>query len=725
MARSLAPLRLGGVLPPVLAVVFASALARAGAVCETSPIRPEIVSSGTFDYCLHDSTTGSSLQFSSTTGAYVFCAGDGTFEEGRGAITIANGVVTLSHRFFSSTFNGAESVHATVDGAGHGQASLFGRNEAGTISRTIDDAHVNGGECGSCVARNAVREGVVNSVVEPTNSVGLGNSVADVTLLQQYDLGPAFHGRLTKLTAGIGRSGAGSLSFQFTAYSDFNGQPGNAIYLGPTLRFATFPALPTIGIVHDDVSIEAPSKLWLGIRWHPNTDPLYVPFATNLDLPLSKVYVCEPGHACNPLTSTPDFDNVRGLYLSADFDYPGLYASAGLVRYGMGDASDLLDYKCGESYQQIGLTPVGMSLLYAENPDATRIPNVTLSNAFARITPIGPPGGTGLAGVATTMYSGTRFAGFSVVQGSQLKFCTKPDDATDFLCHVVPGFNPGDCGYSRIAGVTGGFEISCANAPKDWISRWKLQYDGSGWSSQTLNPIKATPSIGSPEFGFPWYAAQSLKLGVAYEYETTAGLVQAQLVNGNSVLGAFTVDTDNPPSSFDPSHATRMAGDCTRSGWCIFGRYDARTQSNVADSIDFSQPTPEIVSWVLGPSPAGFQFGRAVSINARDGTALYSGYTPSSIANQYKLQLDYVDLKSYARFSISYDFGAGNGKFPLSLSREGADWGLSHAKGIDTFYSLTAGCNPVRIRGGHDIGSGPADPPGTPCLNLQLVGPRF
>ena len=687
---------------------------------------PDVVLAATFDFCLKDSTNGSVLRFNSTTGAYVVCGENGTFfEQGTGIVSTSGNTVRLSHTFGSWLQGNRQSVGATVNTAtGQGQATVLGSNETGNLTRiTISDPNVNDGDCSACNAQSAIREGVINSVVNETNSIGLGNSVTDVTFLQKFAFNPDFTGRLTTLTAAIGRNGAGSLAFQFAAYRDDNGKPGELTYLGPELHFATFPALPAIGIVHVNVDIPAAADVWVGVHWHPNTDPLYLPFSAEPDVTLSDVYFCEPGHACNDVTTVEQFKDLRGLYLSSDYEYPGLYASGGLVRYGDGNSTDIVSYKCGGAYLQVDLSAAGIRQLYSENFNDSRYPNTSFSHAFARINSVGPPG-TGLDGIATTTYGTARFAAFSYIASSQLKFCTKPDDATDFLCHDVAGFHSGDCDYTRIAGIQAGFEISCANAPKDWIDRWQLKFDGSGWQQKAMNPVKATPSIGSPEFGFPWYAAQSTKLGIAYEYKTTAGLIQTQLVKDNTVVGTYTIDTDTPPPSFNPSFSSRMAGDCTRSGLCVFGRYDSKIASNVADMIDFRESPPDIKSWVLGPSPAGFGFGRAVSIAGRDEKALYSAFSTSSVSNQYKLQLDYVDLKAYQKFSLSFDYAVGAGNYPLALGREDAEWGLGHAKGVDSFYSLTGGCEPARVSGREPSGT-PDQGTRIPCQNVLPVGLRF
>jgi hypothetical protein len=335
--------------------------------------------------------------------------------------------------------------------------------------------------------------------------------------------------------------------------------------------------------------------------------------------------------------------------------------------------------------------------------------------------------GTGLDGIAKTDYGDMKFAGLSYIANNILNFCTRAEDATDFVCHPLAGYVPGTCGYTRIVGRKLGFEVSCADAPADQIDRWFLTYQaGQGWSSQALNPVKATPSIGSPEFGFPWYQALSFKLGVAYEYKTTAGAIQTQLLDGNTVIGTYAIGTDDPPAGFNPSLATRTGGDCTRRGLCVVGRYDSHTGTNVADVIDFRDTPPEIKTWTLGPSPSGFGFGRSVSIDGREGTALYSSYTTSPIASQYRLQLDYLDLNVYQKYTLSYEYGAGGTKYPLSLSHADGDWGLGHARGVDAFSSLTAGCRPSEVKGhspGHD--SDGSQGGSAPCENLPLIQHRF
>ena len=165
-----------------------------------------------------------------------------------------------------------------------------------------------------------------------------------------------------------------------------------------------------------------------------------------------------------------------------------------------------------------------------------------------------------------------------------------------------------------------------------------------------------------------------------------------------------------------------MGGDCSRQGWCIFGRFDAHLQSNVADYIDFTESPPEIQHWVLGPGPQGFGFGRAVNINGRDQKALYASYSLSSTANQYRLQLDYIDLKNYKNYSLGFDYTAAAGDFPLSIAREGGSFGLGHLRGVDTFYSLTDSCGFPNFRG-RGTGTGPISTgePKIPCENLPPI----
>jgi hypothetical protein len=725
MARRLGTLLVLAAAVILSAVSSASDLRRAPV---TAPAAARLAgSSGGFDFCLRDAN-GSVFRFNSSTGAYVACGADGTYEQGFGVVTRDGDNIALSHRFTSGFLTGFESARATVnETTGHGTAALNALREGfSPYARvSIDDPNVGTGDCVACLSRSAVNEGFVNSFVVPSNSIGLGNGVTDATILQSYSLNANFGGRLNRLVAGVGRNGAGSLSFQFTVFSDDHGQPGTEIYLGPTIHYDDFPALPTLGVVRQSLKIDPGAKFWAGIRWNPSTDPLYLAFGTNADAPLSPVYLCEPGHGCNSVTSSSVFSQLRSLYLSADVEYPTEYATGGFARYGDGESTDIISSKCDGSYRQIdvGLLKPLVELYAEGNPEASINPS-SYSDAFARITPVASDTGTGLDGFAKTRFGTTGFSAFSFATSSQLKFCTRPEDATDYACHSVTGYVPGTCGYTRIVGVTGGYEISCADAPADWIDRWFLQYDGTGWTSQPLNAVKSTPSIGSPEFGFPWYAASGSKLGVAYEYKTTAGRIEAQLVKGDSVIGTYTVDTDDPPAGFNPSLATRMAGDCTRRGLCVFGRYDSHTQSNVADMVDFRESPPEIKSWVLGPAPSGFGFGRAVNLGGRNGTALYASYATSPIANQYRLQLDSIDLKAYAKNTLSYDFGTGSGRYPLALSRERGEWGLGTREGIGALYSLTAGCAPARVGGRSSSGSSGGGVV-FPCENAPAVGRRF
>src|SRR6185369_10487630 len=161
------------------------------------------------------------------------------------------------------------------------------------------------------------------------------------------------------------------------------------------------------------------------------------------------------------------------------------------------------------------------------------------TRTFFRTTSISSSAGTGLDGIARTSYQSKRVLGLSYIAGAFLAFCTRPEDATEFVCHSVSGYLAGTCGYTRIVGLSSGFEISCANAPADRIDRWFVQFDGSAWSTQSLNSVTASPSIGSPEFGFPWYQARGSKLGTVYEYMTTSGAIQAKILNGNTVVGTY------------------------------------------------------------------------------------------------------------------------------------------------------------------------------------------
>ncbi|HET7452997.1 MAG TPA: hypothetical protein VFL12_09670 [Thermoanaerobaculia bacterium] len=675
-------------------------------------IAREAVSTSGFDFCLRDSQNGAVLRFNASTGAYVVCGPDGFFEQGVGTISTHNGVTTLSHSFSSPALKGLESVHATVNTTTQqGSATVNSRDEQhGTYGRIfITATNVGSADCGSCDARTAINEGFLNSFPIPATTVGSGTSATNVTVLQQFSLNSDFDGQIRRLVAGIGRQGAGPLSFRFRVYSDDNGLPGDSLYESPTISYSDFPALPTIGVVSLEARIRAGFRFWAGLNWNPSTDPLYLPLGTNPDSPSSKIAFC--GSSCDLLTSISQFDNARSLYLSADYDTNWL-ASGGVVPYQV-LPMDTLSQKCDGAYYRFDSNGSQLIQLYAENGPGTSIVPSSYNNASARITPVAAGQIRGLDGVAETWYNGTRFSAFSYTDGINLKYCTRPADATDFVCHGVSDF-PGGGGYTRIAMVKNGFELSYGNALGDRIYRWSITNGVTGWQSQPLNPLLG--QIGNPEFGFPWYAAASSKVGVAYEYQTSSGLPQVQLTQGNLFYGPFSLGTDVPPQGFNPALASRMAGDCSREGLCVFGRFQTVSQKNLVDMVDFrgSLADPEIRTWQIGTGLRGLQFGRAVSLRERDSTALYASYSPSSLPNQYRLQLDGIDLAKYTKFTMSYEFGAGGGSYPLSLSREDGEWGLAHKFGIGLLYNREAGCEPSRIRG-HESGGTPEPAPTKPC----------
>ena len=734
MARALRVLLLAAVLPAALPVSPAAAgsLPAEVVVGETLAIplgsTPEL--GAAFDFCMKDPTSGSVLRFNSTTGAYVVCGSDGTFEQGVGTITKSGSVTTLSHRFLNPSFNGLESVHASVDSAtGHGTGRLNASSETrpSFTPVTIDDPNVGSNrDCSSCAAQSSVSEGAINLMSSPTHAFSLNTTQTEFNVLQKYTLNSDFDGNLTRLVGGLSRNGAGGLSFQMVVYPDAGNQPGSSpLYVSPTFDYSTFPAFPAIGVVHADLDLKIDSTFWAGYRLNPVTNPAYFPYDGATTTPDADVYGCAgTSGSCDKIVLNGTA--IRTLFLSADYKHNGLLQSGGLVRFVLTGTTDTVSDKCdGGSYEQVNLGPYGLVQLYAENPLASvsTFPPTDYSQAFARIRRIVDTTGTGLDGKASTRYgTNQRFSAFSFVGGNSWNFCTRLDTTTDYECHAIPGYTAGSGGYTRIAGVTNGFEVSYGNSVADQIFRSFVQYNGSGWTSQTLNPVTASPSIGNPEFGFNWYMARSFKLGVAYEYQKTSGAIEAQLLNGNTVIGKYAVDTDDPPAGFNPNLATRMAGDCTRNGWCAFGRFDSHLKSNVADYIDFTESPPEIQHWVLGAGPQGFNFGRAVSIDARDGKALYGSYSTSSIANQYRLQLDYIDLGTYKRSTLAYDDAAGTGYFPLSLARERGSYGLGLSRGVDTFYSLTENCRLPNFRGRNPgEGSGSQGEPKIPCENLPPI----
>ncbi|HET9794736.1 MAG TPA: hypothetical protein VFS34_09760 [Thermoanaerobaculia bacterium] len=674
-------------------------------------------SAGPSTFCLKDAGNGGILQFGPATGAYVACGADGFFEQGVGTVTTQDGVVTLSHKYGSPAFQGLESVHATVNPTtGQGSASFNARDEShGTFVRlSISSANVFADSCGSCPAQTAINEGALNAFPIPTNTISFGTSANDVTVLQQFSLNSDFDGHVSRLVMGIGRQGAGPLSFQWTVYSDHNGSPGDPVYTSAPVTYPDFPGLPTIGIVSLDARIVAGVRFWAGIRYDPQTDPIYFPYGTNSDSPLAKIAYCEPGHACGPVTAIQGFDNARSLFISADYRSSWL-ASGGAVEYGS-QPMDVLSEKCDGAYYRFDYDGTRLVQLYAENGPGTSLAPRVYSNAFARITPILAAQMAGLDGIAETRYNGVRYSAFSFTQGTDLRWCTRPGDATDYACHSISGFGGGTGHYTRIVGVDAGFEISFGNAQQDRIERWMITHGPTAWQTQPLNPLLG--QIGNPEFGFPWFAAASSKVGVAYSYQTSTGQPQIQLTSGNVFYGPFALGTDVPPPGFNSTLATRMAADCTRGGLCVFGRYQTVSGKNLLDMVDFraSIADPEIRTWQIGSGIAGLQFGRAVSLRGRNETALYASYTPSSIADQYRLQLDGIDLGKYTKFTISYDFGAGTSHYPLTLSRADDEWGLAHKFGIDLLYKWDAGCAPARFRGhGSATGGTEGTPPPFPC----------
>ncbi|MGH9442894.1 MAG: hypothetical protein ACRD16_11535 [Thermoanaerobaculia bacterium] len=676
---------------------------------------------GQFDYCLKDPSNGAVFRFNASTGSYVACGADGTFEQGTGIVTSANGMITLSRMFLSNRFPGLESAHATVNtatGVGSAYLNASSETQASFKAISINDPNVNdNSDCSSCAAESGINEGTINTSGLPDHAFPLSSNATQYAILQKYSLNSDFGGSLTRLVGGLSRNGAGGLSFQFVVHQDNQGKPAESpVYESPVFQYSDFPAFPVIGIVQQNVSLNVGPTFWAGWRLNPSTNPTYFPFDSAATSPASDVYGCEAASPCQKLVVNPA---IRGLFLSADSQYQGRYQTGGLVRYAIPGTTDIVSDKCDAGYEQINLGSQGIYQLYAESGPSDSFPARDYSGSFARIRRIGSAPGTGLDGVAETRYGTTRFSAFSYIGGNQWNFCTRPLDATDFVCHSIPGFQAGSGGYTRIAGVQNGLEASYANAPADQIYRTFLQYNGSGWTSQTRNPVQATPSIGSPEFGFNWYQARSFKLGVAYEYKTTSGAIEAQVLSGNTVVGKYAIDTDDPPAGFNPNLATRMGGDCTRDGLCIFGRFDLHTGMNVADVIDFRESPVEKVAWLLGPGAPGFGFGRTLQIDGRDGNALYGSYSTSATPNQYKLQLDYLDLETYTKFTLGYDFAAGAGNFPLGLSREGASFGLGHAIGVSTLYSLTAECGPANFKG-RGSGSGSSETR-VPCDNIPPV----
>jgi len=676
-----------------------------------------------FDVCLNN---GGIFRANLTTGAYAACGTNGVFEQGVAEVTMQGGTATVKHVFASPAFQGLESLHASVNmTTGGGTAILNSRDEQhGTFPLVSISATVGSSDCSACPAQTAINEGVINSFPIPTKAIGFG-SATGLSVLQQYSLNSDFDGRIRRLVAGISRQGSGPLSFELEVRSDQNGLPGDLLYTGPSLTFSDFPAWPAIGVVSQNVEIALNARIaaglrfWSGVHYDPHTDPIYLPFGTNADSPISKIAYCSDG-VCDLVTSNSQFTDARSLYLSADVQSNWL-ATGGAVVYG-NQPMEILSEKCDGSYYRFDYDGSKLVQLYAENGPGASFAPTAYANAFARITPILSGQIRGIDGIAETRYNGTRYSAFSFTEGNSLEFCTRPRDSTDFVCHLVPEF-PGGGSFTRIAGVRNGYELSFGNATEDRIYRWMITRGPTAWDTQLLVPLLG--QIGNPEFGFPWYGVASSKLGVAYIYETSSALPQIQLANGNVFYGPFPLGTDVLPAGFNPNLASRMAADCTRNGLCVFGRFQTVSGKNLLDRVDFrgSAADPDIATWELGSGLSGLRFGRAVSFREKDGTALYASYTPSTTPNQYRLQLDGINLAKYTKFTVAYDFGAGAGNYPLSLSRADGEWGLAHKFGIDLLYKWDVGCEPAgRLRG---RGSATGETGGTrapfPC-EIPIVG---
>ena len=215
--------------------------------------------------------------------------------------------------------------------------------------------------------------------------------------------------------------------------------------MSPTFQYPSFPAFPIIGIVHADLKLKVDPTFWAGFRLNPVSNPAHFPFDSASTSPDTDVYGCGSG-PCQRITLSSVV--IRNLYLSADSKYPGLYQSGGFVRYGIPGTKEILSDKCGDgSYEQINLTPTGISQLYSENgavSATSEFPPTDFSKAFARIRPILDVNGTGLDGKADTRYgTNQRFSAFSFIGNNDWNFCTRLTTSTDYDCHTIPGFVSG------------------------------------------------------------------------------------------------------------------------------------------------------------------------------------------------------------------------------------------------------------------------------------------
>ena len=466
-----------------------------------------------FDFCLQDDATGAVLQFNSTTGQYVICAlGGSFFEQGIGVVTTVGSVTTLTHTLRDRSFNGFQTVTASVNSStNQGQAEIKASDEnQGTFTLvSISDSNIkNNTSCATCLQLTAPVEGGINYTgTGLTQALGGNSTLTDYLVLQRYPLNSNFTGQATRPSAVIGRNGgAGNLSYRWAVYNDNNGTPGSQIYSSSPISLPGISGLPSTYLVNDLVNLPTQATYWAGLRWNPSTDPLYLPFDTNPDSPKTSVYVCSPIGSCDPLTGISGFSDVRNIDISLDWKYPTQYESTGLVRFGNGQSENIISCRSSCSYSQINLQPNRLVYLMAENGTGESFPPTNYSNAFARILEYDVPNLIGIDGFSDFKYGTIRIAGFSYSNGSDLFFGTRPEGVTNFVFHTLPGIPLGTYNYTRLAGISNGFEYSAANGPADRINRWSLQYGTSGWITTALDPIN---QIYGPDFGGPWYKAAS------------------------------------------------------------------------------------------------------------------------------------------------------------------------------------------------------------------------
>jgi hypothetical protein len=663
------------------------------------------------------------------TGKYVLYHYDASkltmLEQGTGQITMSGSVLELSHKLAS--IEGFETLHAAVDTAANtGHVSVYGADEAhgGSYERfAIDDANITGHDfCATYSMRPTLNEGVLRYIGSSTSgAVGAVSTLKKATLLQRYSLNSGFDGGLLRMTFGISvHTGDPSRDLAFTpvVYSDVNGKPGNILYRGDQIQGSNVPAYPGGYLFQQRLNLKVADSFWVGYEHDPQTDPVFSPYGSDPSSARADIALCDDSGVCSIFNQPgSQYASVRNLLQSVDWEFSDGFGSKGFTLYDLFSGSDILSSKCRSAYIRIDNGSTGIYSLYSEGGSGGLAVG-GYENAFARITRIGEPGATGFDGGKFSSYSGTPVYAFSYTLEPNVKFCTRRIDFIDWTCQNVPGYAPGSGGYTRTVPIESGFELSWGNGPKDWIDRVRMNMGSSGWTAQTLPPVTSTSGIVNSQYGGPWYAAATYRIGdsyrTAYEYKNVQGKVELKYFDGDQALGTVHIAED-VQNGFGVGEASRMAASCSW-GRCLVGRYETKTGNNVVDFIDFTGSSPSVESYSLGAGLKGIGFGRAAYL--RGNSAYYADYTTSPTVGQVRLQLTTLNLDTDLKLSASYDYATSGGDFPLSLSYDDGDLALGHRKGVDTYTRDAGGCMilPVfnRMEGGL----------GAPCNDTATVGGR-